>query len=729
MNSDPTENIVRTEHQLLESLERLIPELPPHEVRRLLQEAHRDAPGDFEQQWPTWAAYVCAQSDRRCQIVSGSVELLLSFLDTGSQVIAPVERSSSGIKVASLRRSGRLISIGHTGRVKTARAQEILGSSEKSDRFRFVVVEPPTRHESARANASGTHANHHGSHAEHHESPLRLLRNLLQPEWSDLGIVLLFALVIGVLTLTTPIAVEALVDTVAFGRSFQPVIVLSAILLGFLGFNALLLGLQTYVVEIIQRRLFARLAGEIAIKLPRVIQTTQTREFLPETINRFLDVVTIQKSTASLVIGGTSIVLSTLIGMTILAFYHPWLLGFDLVLLALIGMMILVLGRGAVRTSIEESRMKYATLAWFEDVSRCPLTFRNRESLQFCVDQANTLASSYLIARENHFRIVFRQFGFALLTQALASTVLLGLGGWLVISRQLTLGQLVAAELIVTVILGSFAKLGKQLESFYDLLTAVDKVNIIRSLPVESGRGEILREESTNSNSGGMILRDVEHSRISSPAPLNDVLQHGETILIEGEPGSGKSLLLRMMFGMEAPEKGYLQYCGEDLRHLQLESLRSRMYLLADVEVFTGSIRSNLLVGADEPSGDALNSLLKELDLLHVILSLPEGLDTVLAGNGSTLSSTHLKLLMVTRCLLRDPEIVGFDGFLDTLPMRDIHRVLDLCAQRPDRIVIIASNHPEIQSRIGRKLSLDAGTSEKTGVETPPNNDASSAEN
>ncbi len=152
--------------------------------------------------------------------------------------------------------------------------------------------------------------------------------------------------------------------------------------------------------------------------------------------------------------------------MTILAFYHPWLLGFDLVPLALIGMMLLVWDAGL---SAPVSRNRGRSMRRWPGsrmVSRCPLTFRNRESLQFCVDQANTLTGSYLMARENHFRIVFRQFGFALLTQALASTVLLGLGGWLVISGQLTLGQLVAAELIVTVILGSFAKLGKQLESF-----------------------------------------------------------------------------------------------------------------------------------------------------------------------------------------------------------------------------------------------------------------------
>lgn len=720
MNAESVTKIAIIESRLLEVLEQLIPECPAGEVRSLLHQASRNLTDELETGWDRWVTYVCTQTGRHAQPVFGSVEQLFLFLEAGSRVICQTQDSSEGIHFLSLYQSGRFISFNQGKPVTIAQARKMIKSTNSSnDPLHFVVIESGSENEHSIAHLSENSESHH----DHHESPVRMLWNLLRPEWSDLGIVLLFALVIGILSLTIPIAVEALVDTVAFGRFLQPVIILSAILFGFLGFNALLLGLQTYVVEIIQRRLFARLAGEISMKLPRVIQSANSRDYLPETINRFLDIVTIQKSTASLVIGGTSIALSTLIGMAVLAFYHPWLLGFDLVLLALIGLIIFVLGRGAIRTSIEESRMKYSTLAWFEDVARCPMTFRNREALQFCIDQANALTGAYLIARENHFRIVFRQFGFVLLTQVLASTVLLGLGGWLVISGQLTLGQLVAAELIVTVILGSFAKLGKKLESFYDLVTAVDKVNILQSLPVEAGKGEMFSTDSTTAE--GIIIQSVEHPQIASGTPVNDILQSGELVLIEGGPGTGKSLLLRLMFGMESPRKGYLQYCGKDLRHLQLESLRSRMYLLADVEVFAGTIRSNLMVGAEAGSGESLNSLLKSLNLLHVILSLPQGLDTELSASGAPLSTTHLKLLMVVRCLLRDPHVIGFDAFLDSLPIQDIHRVLDLCQQRSDRVIVIASNHPGIHSRVRRKLCLDGNQSKKSDPDSQSPNDVS----
>jgi ABC-type bacteriocin/lantibiotic exporter with double-glycine peptidase domain len=96
---------------------------------------------------------------------------------------------------------------------------------------------------------------------------------------------------------------------------------------------------------------------------------------------------------------------------------------------------------------------------------------RYEGSAQFALERADHLIFDYLTARASHFRILMRQIVFALGMQAVASTVLLGLGGWLVISAQLTLGQLVAAELIVAVIVGSFAKLGKHMESFYDVFT------------------------------------------------------------------------------------------------------------------------------------------------------------------------------------------------------------------------------------------------------------------
>ena len=295
-----------------------------------------------------------------------------------------------------------------------------------------------------------------------------------------------FALLVGVLALAMPVAVEALVNTVAFGRYLQPVVVLAILLFTFLAFAAAMRALITFIVEILQRRLFVRVVEDLAYRLPRVQQQSFDHVHGPELVNRFFDVVTVQKTIAALLLDGIAIVLQTVIGMAVLAFYHPFLIGFDVVLLLLIAFIIFVLGRGAVRTAVQESKAKYAVGAWLEELARHHTAFKLHAGTQFALDRADQLAVNWLEYRRDHFRIVMRQILFALGLQALAATALLGLGGWLVILGELTLGQLVAAELIVMMIVGSFAKLGKYIESFYDLLASVDKLGYLFDLPTES---------------------------------------------------------------------------------------------------------------------------------------------------------------------------------------------------------------------------------------------------
>ena len=243
--------------------------------------------------------------------------------------------------------------------------------------------------------------------------------------------ILVFSLVVGVLTLASPIAVEALVNTVAFGQYLQPVIVLALILFTFLAFAAAIRGLIVYVVEIIQRRLFVRVVEDLAYRLPRVQQQALDREYGPELVNRFFDVVTVQKVVATLLLDGIAIVLQTAIGMAVLAFYHPFLLGFNLVLLFSIGFVVFGLGQGAVTTAVRESVSKYAVGAWLQELTRSPTAFKLHGGSQFALDRADQLAIDWLIARRAHFRILMRQILFALGLQAVAATALWGwVAGW-----------------------------------------------------------------------------------------------------------------------------------------------------------------------------------------------------------------------------------------------------------------------------------------------------------
>jgi putative ABC transport system ATP-binding protein len=179
-------------------------------------------------------------------------------------------------------------------------------------------------------------------------------------------------------------------------------------------------------------------------------------------------VVTVQKISAQLLSGwhlGRFSVFA--VGMTVLAFYHPYLLAFDVVLVLLLLFTMFVLGRGAVKTSVKESKTKYAMAAWLEDLARCRTTFRYDGASEFALERSDQLVFNYLSARKKHFKVLMRQILFLLLVQALASTALLAIGGWLVIDNQLSLGQLVAAELIVAVVVGILRQAG---ETYRELL-------------------------------------------------------------------------------------------------------------------------------------------------------------------------------------------------------------------------------------------------------------------
>ncbi len=231
------------------------------------------------------------------------------------------------------------------------------------------------------------------------------------------------------------------VTTVGFGRYLQPLFVLAIILFVFLGFLSAMRILQAIVVEILQRRLLVRFVGDLTHRLPVVRLRDLEGVHGPELLNRYFDIVTIQKAIASLLLDGISLILSTLTGMLLLAFYHPFLLGFDIILLLCMTVVTWILGRGAVRSAIDESLVKYRLAFWLQQIIAYPTAFRLHGGNQLAINQANILSLNYLEARKRHFQVLIRQIVFAGALQAIASTALLGLGGYLVITEKLTMGQ------------------------------------------------------------------------------------------------------------------------------------------------------------------------------------------------------------------------------------------------------------------------------------------------
>ncbi len=495
------------------------------------------------------------------------------------------------------------------------------------------------------------------------------LATLVRIERRELWLVVIYAVVIGAMTLATPIAVQAVVNTIAFGAVLQPLVVLSLMLLAGLVFAAVLQVLEAFVVEVIQRRVFVRVAQDFGRRLPWVQDSVRGDCYLPERVNRFFDVLTIQKSAASLLMDGLSLLLQSVLGMLLLAFYHPLLLGFGGVLVLLLTVVIFM-GWGATRSALLESKAKYATAAWLEDLARVPTLFKGARAGQYAALRTEALCRDYLIARRSHYRILLRQIAGGLGLQVFAMVSLLGVGGWLVMQRQLTLGQLVAAELVIGAVAAGFAKLGLQLEKAYDLLVAVDKIGGVVDLASERRGGEAPGQEGPAS----LCLRGVRIDR-AQKVLLKDAqieVKRGARILLRGAPASGKSALIDVLGGLREPEEGVVLLDRVDLRHVDLGLARDQVAIVRGVELIAGSILDNLSIGTCSVSEASMRELLALVGIEDAIDALPQGLASTLMPSGAPLSSSQARRLVLARALARRPRALLLDGALDGLGLESV---------------------------------------------------------
>ncbi len=523
-------------------------------------------------------------------------------------------------------------------------------------------------------------------------TPWERLRIVLAPERGDLWVVLIYGLAISLLSLVVPVTVQAVVNTAAFGSLLQPLFILSVIVLALLTIAGVLRVLQLGVAEVIQQRLFARMAIDVAHRLPRVRIETFDRFRGADLVNRFMDVMTVQKTTVLLLLDGFTLVLQAAIGLAVLGFYSPVLLGFDVLLLAGMAFVLFVLGRGAVRTSVVESYAKYSVVGWLEELARIPLAFKTTDAVELALRRADTATAEYIDARKAHFRVLRRQIIGSLTIQALASGLLLGLGGWLVAKEQLTLGQLVAAELIVTPVMASFAKLGKHLESFYDLLAAVDKVGALFDLPLEDAGGQA----TLPSLAGPVALRvrrlQLRHENRTLPTleNLDLLVEAGERVALVGPHGSGKSSLLDVVLGLRRAEAGTVELGGIDARDLATHVLRRDVALVRGRYVFDGTVLENIRAGRDVPIA-RVNEVLQIVRLEEEIADFPDGLSTRLSGDQSVLSAGQALRLMWARALLGRPRLLLVDEALDELT-EDVRAGVTAAlfsADRPVSVLII----------------------------------------
>lgn len=494
---------------------------------------------------------------------------------------------------------------------------------------------------------------------------IKPLLRVIYPETKYGWIVLAYAVFVGLLSLSTAWALQIFVNTVSWGSLIQPIFVLVFILFSVLLFSNIIDALQFYVVELLLRRQFLRITREFATTLPSL--NSDEKNYLPEITNRYFEIVSLQKTLSVFLIDITALAIQLLFGMIIIATYHPFFLLFDILLILLVYFTLKHFFSLSLSQSIEKSKVKYRIASWLEDIARLPHLFRSKSGLHFSNTMANNLLEEYLDKRESYFRSIFTQHITFLLIYSVMSASLLGIGGSLVVSGQLTLGQLVAGELILTMILVGLSKIGRKLDTIYALLTSCDKILHVLQLPkIQSGDFD-----STPLQAPATIeLRNVSYKskRVQfSIGPINLTVHPGERILITGASESGKSTLINMINGDLLPDTGYIELDGTDTRDYKLSDLRQNILLLRGLDFFFGTVINQINLYAPETPQQYIREVLESLGILDSISARKDGLKTKVQPTGYPLSRGERVRLILARGIVSKPRLLIIDELLDAL--------------------------------------------------------------
>ncbi len=522
----------------------------------------------------------------------------------------------------------------------------------------------PLRDKEESHNNHHEHGHHGGGHGHGHEIDVKYLFSklfkLFKEEKKDFTVVLAYAVMVGLMSLVVPLSASAIVNSVMLGLSSQLAMLCILVAIGLL-IVGIFDVMKRYVSDILQRRIFVRTSFDIAYRLPRMTQSAFNQEYAPEVVNRFFDVLTIQKTIGKFLLDGTGSGLVIIIGLILLAVYHPFFILFDLALLAFVPIVIFVLGQNGLETSIKESKKKYALVSWFEEIARCQVSFKLFAKPEFVYQRVDSIAVNYVEARHKHFLVLARQMVGSAVFRTAATVGVLGLGGALVLNEQLTIGELVAAELVVIAMLGAIEKLIEQFENHYDLFTAIDKVSHLVDRPLEPSGGE---PPPKFEGAVPISFKNVEfgyddHRKVLKGITLE--IAKGARVSLVGASGSGKTTLASLLLGLYEPSRGKIMLGDYDISRISLDGLRQTVGIVLEAnELFDGTIEENITMGRDF-SYERLVWALKTAQLYDEVYSLDDGLKTHLVPMGQNISIGMRRRIMFARTIIGKPKLLILD--------------------------------------------------------------------
>ncbi len=550
-------------------------------------------------------------------------------------------------------------------------------------------------------------------------NPVQRLIRLLSEERKDIFYIYVYAVLVGFISLTLPLGIQATVSLISGGVVFSSVYVLiGLVIIGVLATGGLQV-MQITLVEYLQRRVFTKAAFEFAFRVPRIKAEALLKYYPPELMNRFFDVLTIQKGLPKLLIDLSAGVIQIAFGLLLLSFYHPFFVFFSLILVGMLVFIFYYTGPKGLQSSIKESKFKYKVVYWLEELARTINSFKLSGNTPLPIRKTDYNVNNYLRNRKAHFGILISQYAFILLFKALVTGGLLIIGTVLVIQREITLGQFVASEVIIILTLSSVEKIIMYMDVVYDMLTAVDKISQVTDLPLEKSGGLDLPKTQT----AGFSIRakDLKYKFPDAQGyALKGVdlnIKSGESICLSGAGGSGKTVLSNAIAGLNINYEGIVTVDGYSLRDLDLTNLRDRIGKnVSQEDIFEGTIIENILLAKPHAKSEDALWAIEMAGIRDEINVMPDGLDTQMLSGGKGLPNGLVNKIILARCLAKHPGLLILnDFFTDFLKSERLKMISMLTDDSNPWTLLAVSNDPVIMAACDRVILMEDGKIKSEG--------------
>ncbi len=543
-------------------------------------------------------------------------------------------------------------------------------------------------------------------------TPIQRFWRLLKPDKKEVQDVYVYAIFNGLVSLSLPLGIQAIVNILQAGQINSSWILLVSVVVFGVAVTGVLQINQLRITENLQQKIFTRAAFEFAFRIPRIKLEALYKHYAPELMNRFFDTVSVQKGLSKILIDFTAASLQVIFGLILLSFYHPFFIAFSLILVILVVVIIRLTAKKGLDTSLEESKYKYEVAHWLEEMARTSMTFKLAGKTDLPLKRSDTLVNKYLGARKSHFSVLVQQYSLMVVFKVLVATGLLAIGGILVMEQLMNIGQFVAAEIIILLVINSVEKLILSFETIYDILTSLEKIGMVTDLELEREGGYEVDPEKPGMQ---VEMKDVRFHYPDQKRNILDgldlTLKPGEKVMITGENGSGKSTLLHILAGLYEVHQGSILYDGISLTNIHLDSLRMVIGdSLSQELLFEGSILENITVDRDNADVVSCRWAIDNIGLSDYINSLENGIDTILDPQGKKLPRSIIQKLLLARGIADKPRLLLLEDAFEHSDEHDRKRLIDFITSPENQwTMVVVSNDTYLAEKVDKVIVMEKG--------------------